>query len=269
MKKILALALLCVCLLFIGQTVYFVRDGFSLRRLQTDPQVACTIDEQTKHILAQPFSYLARGRQCFVFASADGKYVLKCIRTDKFKVPFWMQFFPEMYQKRLDKITQKKRLIFESFRIAKEELGDLTGTLALHLGKSEATDQKIVISDPLGLRHEIPLDSTLFILQTKRTLWSTAFQLSNVQEKQELLDTFVDLVVQRAQKGIIYRDPNFLPNYAFEGGKTYQIDVGDFRKNPEFEYRKAIRDSLGPLQSWLAKTDPALLTHLNHRLEAL
>lgn len=267
--KFFTLSLLCVFSLLACQGLYYFREGFSIKRLQTNPQNFCAIDETTKKILQQPFHYLGRGRQCFAFASEDGKYVLKCIRTDKFKVPFWMQLFSNLGKKRQEKITQKKRLVFESFRIAKEELGDLTGTLAIHLGKSEKTKQLITIYDPLGIRHQLPLRNTLFILQYKRPLWSTAFKQSNAQEKQQLLDSFVDLVVTRAQKGILNRDPTFLPNYGFENGKTYQIDIGDFRRVQNFVYQKALRDSLSPLQTWLKKTDPTLLDYLNSRIATL
>lgn len=269
MKKLIPLYLICAFSALLGQGVYFFRDGFSLKRLHAEPTTLCSIDEETKKILSQPFHYLGRGRQCFAFASQDEKYVLKCVRADKFKVPFWMQLFPKLYQAKHDKIARKKRLVFESFRIAKEELSELTGTIALHLGKSEKTEQMITISDPLGIRHQLPLDSTIFILQYKRPLWSKAFRDSSENEKQQLVDAFVDLVIARAQKGILNRDPNFLPNYGFEGGKTFQIDIGDFRRDPNFVYHKALRDSLSPLQSWLAKTDPPMLNYLNARLEKL
>src|SRR5579872_5769568 len=82
------------------------------------------IDDDTKKILSQPFHYLGRGRQCFAFASEDGKYVLKCIRTDKFKAPFWTHIFPNILKKKQSKIEQKKYLVFESFRMANEELKD-------------------------------------------------------------------------------------------------------------------------------------------------
>ncbi|HSX13883.1 MAG TPA: hypothetical protein VLE96_05635 [Chlamydiales bacterium] len=269
MKKLLLLSFVCMFSLLIGQSLYFFRDGFSLRRLQSDSSSDFGfIDEETHKILQQPFHYLGRGRQCFAFASEDGKYVLKCIRTDKFKVPFWTQMFPRTYKNRKEKIAQKKQLVFESFRIANEELKEQTGTIALHLGKSKSK-QKIAIFDSLGIRHQIPLDNTLFILQYKRPLWSTVFQNSKCQEKKQLLDTFIELVANRSKMGIINRDPHFLPNYGFENGKTYQIDIGDFRRDPDCNYQKAMRDSLSPVQAWLAKTDPTMLNYLNERLKRL
>lgn len=272
MKKTLFVCLLCLFSILVCQSLYFLRNGFSLKHIQADSSqifVNCQLDEETKEILKQPFYYLGRGRQCFAFESKDGKYALKCVRTDKFNVPLWTNLFPELHQKKKAKITEKKRLVFESFRIAKEELGNMTGTIALHLGKSKKSDQKITIFDPCGIPHQLPIDRTLFILQHKRPLWSTTFQTSNMQEREQLVDAFVDLVVERAQQGILNSDPNFLPNYGFENGKTYQIDIGDFRKDPNFIYQKALRDSLAPLQSWLAKKDPTMLHYLNHRLDRL
>lgn len=267
--KFVILSLLCIFSLLAGQGLYYFRKGFSVKRLQANPEKFCSIDETTKEILKQPFHYLGRGRQCFAFASEDGKYVLKCVRADKFKVPFWMQLCSRIGKRKQEKITLKKRLVFESFRIAKDEIGDLTGTLAIHLGKSEKTNQMITIYDPLGIRHQLPVQNTLFILQYKRPLWSDTYKHSNTQEKKQLLDSFVDLIARRSQKGIMNRDPNFLPNYGYENGKTYQIDIGDFRRTQDFVYQKALRDSLSPLQSWVKKTDPTLLDYLNGRVETI
>ncbi len=268
--KILFIFLLCIFSLFIGQGLYFLRKGFSINHLRPEKQllVNTTLDVETQQILKQPFRYLGRGRQCFAFESADQKYVLKCIRTDKFTPPFWTRLFPKMLSQKKEKIDEKKKLAFESFRIAKNELGEMTGTIALHLGKSN-THQKITIFDPLGIRHQLLLDDTLFILQHKRPLWASAFLKSNTQEKQQLLDTFVELVIQRTQKGILNIDPHFLPNYGFENGKTYQIDIGDFRRDPNCTYQKTLHDSLSPLQKWLAKTDPEMLEYLNIKISQL
>lgn len=272
--KLLLLFSLCAFSLLVGQSLYFFRDGFSPRHIQTNIQSlsTCTIDEETKQILSHPFYYLGRGRQCFAFASKDGKYVLKILRTDTYKIPFWARAL-NLYEKRREKKSKKNRFVFESFRIAKEELQEITGTIALHLGKSLPAEQQITIVDALGFPHHLPLQSTLFILQHKRPLWAPAFLAAqknkDVKQQQILLNSFVDLVVERAQKGIINRDESFLPNYGFEDGKSYQIDIGDFYRDQRCSFQKAVHDSLRPLQEWLAETDPPMLAYLNSQIENL
>lgn len=277
MKKLGILTLLCAFSVMVGQCLYFLRDGFTPRRFIANVKSleTCAINEETKQILSQPFYFLGRGRQCYAFGSNDGKHVLKILRTDNYKIPFWARALPLSHLRKTmkEKRAHRKRYSFESFRIAKEEIPEITGTLALHLGKSEPTKQQITIVDALGMRYHLPVQTTLFVLQNKHTLWTPAFlaakKKKDVKQQELLLDSFVDLVVQRSQKGIMNRDGSFYRNYAFENGKGYQIDLGDLYKDPNFVYQKAVRDSLRPLQEWLAKIDPPMLDHLNTRIENL
>src|SRR4051812_6633707 len=47
-----------------------------------------------KKILSQPFYFLKKGQQCFVFQSKDEKYILKFLRAEKITVPFWKELLP-------------------------------------------------------------------------------------------------------------------------------------------------------------------------------
>ena len=140
MKKISQLTLLILFCLLIGQGIYVARKGFNPRKLLylENTKESC-INEETKQILSQPFYFLGKGRQCFAFASKDGKYVLKCPRTNIYKIPFWARVLPvKAYREKIraDK-NKRQRFVFESFRLAQEELQDVTGMIAIHLGKSE------------------------------------------------------------------------------------------------------------------------------------
>ncbi|MFS8562989.1 MAG: hypothetical protein LVR00_01085 [Rhabdochlamydiaceae bacterium] len=59
-------------------------EGFSIRRINAAPPLPFTNHGNalvTKEILKQPFYYLARGGQSFVFVSEDQKYVIKFSKT--------------------------------------------------------------------------------------------------------------------------------------------------------------------------------------------
>ena len=280
MKRLFFFLTLCFLSLLIGEGIYFFRKGFSPRRLQFfDLKKEVSLDKEAEKILSQPFYFLGRGRQCFAFESEDGKYVLKCPRTDIYKLPFWVRAFPfETHEKHLreDK-TKRQKFVFESFRIACEELQEETGTIATHLGTSPPSKTKLTLVDALGGSHHFPLHTTLFVLQHKRDLWSPAFLKAkknrDTAEQERLLHAFVDIVIERAKKGVLNRDRSFLRNYGFDGKKAYQIDVGDFFHIPnmtrEDVFQKSVRDSLDPVQEWLAKIDPQMLEVLNRRIENL
>lgn len=280
MKIIFRLFLLFICSLSIGKGLYILRDGFSPRRLAYfNSTETSAVSEETKKILSQPFYFLGRGRQCFAFESHDGKYVLKCPRTDIYKLPFWARVLPvkDYRERSLSDKAYRHQFVFNSFHLAKEELQEETGTIAIHLGKSEPTNQQIILIDSLGIKHEVPLQTTIFILQHKRTLWTPVFleakKNHNTNEQKRLLNALVDIVIQRAKKGILNRDRSFLRNYGFDGMKAYQIDVGDFFRLKEWDqthvFQKAVRDTLAPVQEWLAETDPQMLDLLNARLDML
>ncbi len=278
MKKTIAITCICLFSLLIGKGVYHARKGLSLRRVQGLEQTfsSSQVDPETKKTLSQDFYYLGRGRQCFAFESKDEKYVLKFPRTDIYRLPFWARAFgSHAYQKTLLESKEKrKRFIFESFHLAKEELQDITGVLFSHLGKSEKTTDTLSLIDALGFKHTLPLHSSIFILQEKHSLWTAAFlKAQDLREKERILNALVDAIMKRAQKGILNRDRSFLRNYGFDGEKVYQIDVGSFfrSKNLDSEqaYQKSARDSLEPIHEWLKKTDPEMLQVLNKRLTEL
>ncbi len=280
MRKLFALSLLISLSLLVGEGLYLLRDGFSPRRLQTLPsQTLCSIDDQTKEILSQRFYFLGKGRQCFAFSSEDGKYVLKTPRTNIYKLPFWARALPVTATReklRADK-TYRRNFVFESFRLAHEELKNETGTMVLHLGKSAPSKETLTLIDPLGVSHHFPMDSTIFILQHKHPLWTHEFLKAkdslDTAEQTRLLNALVDCIIERSRKGCFTRDRSFLRNYGFDGVKAYQIDIGDLYKrkdlDPNWAFYKSVHDTLAPVQEWLANIDPPMLELLNERLQKL
>jgi hypothetical protein len=281
MKILLRIIAIFALTFFLGETLYFLRKGFSPRRVQHLPtQQNAFLDEETKKILDQPFYFLGKGRQSFAFASKDGKHVLKLPRTYIFKTPFWVRAFPFLssYRKRLENGKEKRlQFLFDSIKIAQEDLQEETGVIAIHLGESEPTNQTITLVDSLNITHRLPLDSTIFILQHKQPLWTSFFlaakQKNNKQEKQKIVTAFVDILIEKAKKGIANKDESFLRNYGFDGEKIYHIDIGDFyklnKRYPDPVFQKTIRDSLSPVRSWLSKTDPEMVSFLDERINNL
>lgn len=279
-RRISILFLLVLIPVGLGEALYFFRKGFSPRRLH-----ALTLKEtseivpETKSILSQPFHYLGRGRQCFAFESEDGKYVLKCPRTDIYQLPLWIRSLPLKKYKEELKVSKdfRKRFVFESFAIANTELKEETGTIAIHIAPSEPSQDKLTLIDKLGIPHRFPMHSTLFILQHKRSLWTSEFLKAkeNLDTKEEtrLIHALLDVMTLRGKKRIFNRDRSFLRNYGFDGEKAYQIDVGDFyhidHLDPDFALQKSVRDSLQPIQEWLAKVDPSMLKVIDERLQTL
>jgi hypothetical protein len=267
---ILCLALACCG---IGKGIHWAKKGFTARRIAAPVQTQLVIwDKAADLALEQPFRYLGRGRQCFAFASLDGKYVLKLPRTDIYQMPFWMRVLPIPEKKRFAFCSvraARENFVLNSMKIAYEELRDDTGVLSLHFGKSEDLGKSLNLIDAMGIPCRLPAHLTTFVLQTKQPILMRAFlealQDGDLALCRKVLDAFIDLVVVRGGKGIWNKDESFLRNYGFDGKKAYQIDIGSF-------YFKAdgpasIRDTMHPVRDYLAKIDKEMLSYFDAALE--
>lgn len=220
--------------------------------------IATPLNEQTKQILAQSFYYLGRGRQCFAFASQDGQYVLKLPRTDIFQIPLWLKSLPfkQCKARKMGEKQERQQFLVDSVSIAFEELKEQTALIAVHLGKSEER-QRVTLVDALGSKFKFSAGKTPFVLQYKKPLLTKAFMAAqSVTEKEKILSAMLDVIAERAKKGILNRDRSFLRNYAYDGTKAYQIDVGSFFYTDGKASAKSFCDSVEPVCEWLEKIDP-------------
>jgi len=276
MKKVTLLLLICLFSLALGKTLHTVKDGFSFRRIHSLKIWASEdFNEETRNALSQTFHYLGRGRQCFAFESADHQYVLKFPRTDIYTTPIWMQVLPlKRYQTKTEFTRSKrKRFVLNSFEIAHQDLKDDTAMIALHLGQSSSR-KKITLIDKCGCKHQLPIGKLTFALQYKKPLlidqFKAAHQRGDKNEVRKILDALVLVIRTRAEKGILNKDRSFLKNFAFDGEKAYQIDVGSFYYNPNLSKNdatfKSMMDSIDPIQEWLKSFDPEILEYLNAKL---
>ena len=280
MKKCFLILGLIFFSLGVGKGLYFLKDGFSFRRIHSlSRQSSFGWNEESNRAIQQTFHYIGRGRQCFAFESADGKYVLKFPRTDIYSTPFWARALPfKSYREKLEAAhKEREEFIRESFKISFEDLKEETGLLAVHLGQTEPDLQKLTVVDAAGATHKLPLYKTSFVLQYKHPLLMRSFALAlenNDRSKAEkIIDALVDVVASRAKLGILNRDRSFLRNYGFDGKKAYQIDIGSFFRTKNLSvdavYQKSIRDSMDPVQEWLKDNEPEMLPYLNQKLDLL
>lgn len=279
MKKVILLLLLLLFSAATGRGLYYLKDGFSARRIQSlSSRVSEDWGKEVDQILGQTFHYVDRGRQCFAFVSNDDRYILKFPRTDIYKTPFWVRVLPvKQYREHLEKDhLERQTFILNSFSLSLRELKGQTGLIATHLGQS-SSKRKLILIDKLGCKHAISLGKTPFVLQYKKPILMKAFSLAiqkgNREEAKRILDAWIDLVVERGQKGILNRDRSFLRNYGFDGQKAYQIDIGSFFQNPELTpaaaYQKSVRDSADAVQEWLAQTDPEMLEYFQKKFKTV
>ena len=271
-KKGMILLLLVFGSALAGKGWHWAKDGFSIRRTQfpLGEKSRAPFDPTIAAALSQTYRYLGRGHQCYAFESADGQYVLKLPRYDRYLVPFWLRAcrfsFLDSYREelRLDK-EKRLRFLLTSFGIAFDELREETALLCLHLGESDIFRSKTKIVDRLRRSYEIDLDKSAFILQRKKPLMMPVFEKSlkegDRKAAKEILDAFLAVVAVRAGKGIFNKDPSFLRNFGYDG-EGVQIDIGSFYRKPSVDSEEAFAPSflqtVGHVQNWLAEVDPEI-----------
>lgn len=151
--------------------------GFKLAKMQTsvwiesgfeDPPLGPEEEERVRSILSQPFYYLDRGAQCYVFQSEDQEYVLKIFRYDQPCNPI-RSFFQKRLKTKKERAPLEKKIqhLFLSCQIAHEYAKKETALLYLHLNQTKDLLPQIELFSPLSKRHLISLDSYQFVLQKK------------------------------------------------------------------------------------------------------
>lgn len=240
-------------------------------------------NQDIRTILDQPFTFYGKGAQCYVFLSADQKYVLKFCRFDHLRPPFWVDhlplpFFLKSYrQQKISSNLQKISSTFESYKIAFQDLQEETGLVYVHLNPSDHLKMQTRIIDKLGIAHSLEMDSMQFILQKRADLvYPTIENLMNCnqhsQAKQALSD-LVHLLAARSQKGIADKDPDIPTNFGFLDNHPVQIDIGRFskRNSPQaaLDCKQEIIRITDPFDRWLKKHYPELSIHLQEEIRHL
>lgn len=245
-KLLLGLSFLFVVYLICN----FLNHDFSQESIRLDawPEVQAkfhTPDEiqQIQKIVDQPFTFLGKGRTIIAFISQDGKYVLKLIRTNRFKDSWLFDNFPlPRFLDRLRHASIKARKsrangLFTSLNLCENELALQTGTLFCHIVPTPELCKSVTVTDRLGFAHEIDLDSVPFTLQKKAVTVIPVLQ-SLLKEKKyralnERLDQLIELALQRAKCGIVVADTRLLyhDNIGYLEDCAIYIDNGTFLRS--------------------------------------
>lgn len=261
-------------------------DGFCLSHIQPLSEQFCKSatqkQQQDPHhlqmILNQPFYYLGKGAQTYVFGSRDGEYVIKFFRFERRRpfVPDWVPI-PSLFAHYRDQ-TKHKRLQrlqkeYRSYQLAFDRFKDESGLIYLHFDVSTLENQKLTIYDKIGIKQELSLQKYPFILQ-KRALGfyptlSRLIESRDIKTAQSAIDQLIDLIVKRHKLGLFDKDPDLKTNFGFIGNRPIQIDTGRFTDAAlkESELSVDVRRICGPLAKWLHEKSVDLEEYLNRKIQ--
>lgn len=240
--------------------------GFKLQKIymkEHPPRIAQEMEGLEK-ILDQPFYYLDRGTQSYVFESADGQYVIKWFRYDRIRPSLYWRFVglflpkKRRFVKKLDRMYRKIHLYEEACWLAFTHLKKETALLYIHPFITTNLNKKVQIVDPVGRKYEIDLDRTRFAIQ-RRAQWIDEVLMTS-DNKEEILHSFSDLLDKRLHLLIGNKDPDIFMNFGLLDGAVCEIDFGDYflkhgLKNYEI-YRDEKDKYLLPMRQWMEVNFP-------------
>lgn len=269
-KRLFYLAVFLAAFNTIEHICHNVTEGFTLGRIQfaekgLEKEV---VDEKTYASLDQTYHYFAKGNQCFVFLSEDGKSILKFFKYARHTPPAWtadvplLNRFKPLRKERIAKTAWKRERDFRGYSLAFDHFQEESGLVHLHLKPTKGFPT-ITIYDKLGIRHTLDLGAVPFVLQKRATPVFNQFKAwlegGEVDKMKKAIPQIVALYQKRLELQLDDDDVNFYSNTGIVGDTPILIDPGHFilseRPLPPSELSLA----MAPLIEWLKIHDPALV----------
>lgn len=292
LKRLFYIVILIAIIYGLGRLYYRVTGGFTESNITYDLPYDSQWDirplspkerEHVDAVVAQPFTYLGKGCQSYVFQSQDGNYVIKFFKYQRFRPQAWLDylaFIPSIDQYRLRKIEQKRlklENVFRSWKLAFEELQPQTGLVFVHLNKSKNLQKTLVIYDKIGMEHHIDLDQMEFLIQHKAhplcAYIKSLMEKGDALEAKKLLSSIIALVLSENARGLADNDHALMQNTGVLDGMPIHIDVGQFVHNDDVKkpevYKQELFNKTFKFRRWLRKNYPELADYLETELRSI
>ncbi len=277
LKKIFFFSLFVSLLFLLPLALKKATHGFRLAKIRLDyPFVPeWEAEGNAGEILNQPFFYLGKGAQSYVFESKDKQHVIKIFRYDQMMNPIRTSFRSYFGKKKKKSPADAKiRRVFNACKIAYEEAREETGLELIHLNATEGKFPILRVRDPLGRPCRISLDRVRFAVQKKaepfRKTLRASLQSGDPDRIKREIDSFFSLLEARTAKGIYNSDPNVSRNFGFVEGKAVEFDFGNYFHGPKTKeaQTKQIRKFGARLKRWVRKEAPEWAEYVEARINA-
>jgi hypothetical protein len=234
-------------------------------------------------IFEQPFIYLDKGAQNFVFESQDQNYVLKFYRfPSRLRRFSWVShpfgfLLPSKTLQAKTHSQSRVQFAYNSYFLAHHYLKQETGVAYIHLNCTPNLGQKIHLRDRTGRVYQLPAGNIGFVLQKKGKpflpLLSSAIKNHQTETAQRMIKSLIQLIVSRCSKGITDLDNMDNDNYGWAENHALHLDIGRFVQNEEMKkpsvyYQEVIRVT-SPLADYLKKKSPELFQYYEQNIAEL
>lgn len=209
-------------------------------------------------IFSQPFAYLGKGRQSFVFESQDGKYVLKLFRLGSSKIKYGQKIVRALRKAARLKvrdeqpIEMRRAAIFSGCKQIFEKGAHLCKLLYIHLNPKKGAFPQIFLRDRWGRKIDIDPEKDRFVIQRKGEVFFR--KLKAEQNRKPLIHAYLHLLDQLADHGLSITDPTMGRNFGYLDGEAFLLDIGSVVYNPK-EAEATKTHFLSRLEEWIQEKD--------------
>lgn len=289
MKKILTLGGFLLFVWGMYRLFNVLTDGFLLCHItphykpQTRWEVKAPVNmEYLKEITNQPFTYLDKGHQSYVFESADKKWVIKFPKLQRYRMLPWTRSLPMPHRAKKKRILKQMdrdedlAWIFDSWKLAYEQLPEESGVLFVHINPDRTLPLQMTIIDKAGISRSLNLSQYPFLIQKKATSLESyldaAYASHDEVKAQEGIKKLLHLYTQSFQKGIVEKDPHIARNTGIIDGNFIHLDPARFVKDVTIQDKSLwgmeMKEKTTKFRSWISAKYPKLLKTLDDELEA-
>lgn len=232
-------------------------------------------------ILDQPYSYLGKGAQSYVFESQDGKYVLKFFKFKHIRPSIFVEALPPFgfLKQYKDKQTARKQRklfgVFNSYKLAFDTNKDESGLIFIQLNTEGNPNRAVSITDKIGINRTISLKHYPFVIQNKgvnlRDDLNGLLAKGDVATTKVRLGQIIDLYANEYAKGVYDHDHGIMRNTGFVGDKPIHLDVGKLLRvesmRDKSNARKDIEIVVANINSWVKKQYPQYSKEIGNYLD--
>lgn len=287
-SKMLPIALILFFTALIPLDRFFLKKNhsFCLHYIQTPmvPNPSWEINTAfPKEVLSQPFFYIGKGSQTFVFESQDKQWVLKFYKfPSHMRLISWLKH-PFAYTTDPRRISIKdhniKRFLmsYSSYYFAHTLIPEETAVTYVHLNPTNHLRQAVTLYDRLGAKYRVSLDATGYLLQRKAQkifpVLDQAMSQGDLTFGKHVVDELIRTIVARCQAGLTDLDAMLHNNYGWLDGRAIHIDVGrlipDASVKEPAAYQKEVIRITQLLSDYLGANYPELYNYYKSKINSL
>lgn len=260
-----------------GRLYFMLTDGFMESNVRYNLDLPL-IEGKRVTELDQPYHYLAKGCQAYVFLSEDGQSVLKLFKFKRFHEPLFLNYFdwiPAVDRYLVAKRKQKHEALtfaLQAWHVAYDKLPKESGLLYVHVNPTTNLQQKIVFYDKIGLKHVFEADNTVFMLQHRAEMmvpWiDQKMTAGDIVSVQAFLRDLIFMLQGEYLKGVNDADLALMQNTGVYEGHPFHIDVGQFYLD-ETNWQEELFLKTYELRDWLKTHYPPLEEYVTGLLKEL